>query len=295
MNNNSTRALNLAKDSQVLPTPQEQQHDAQWVRWHPVRGVHARQDIPPFTRVAVCFGRVFSKKAHDTLFPQGDKWSQWAPFKIGNVVTPGKPDQTLDPRFADKGAFPFFGQCKKLVEPDIICVVNIAKQRLELWVGRKGAAKDRKLCMHFSPDDSNFPSIYVYKPSMERPVSVHYLAKTQQYDILRECGWNIRNPTHQIFIHKWASLHKPTYDQPARQARKRSQPSSPASPSPARAAPARTAARTASHTRLNLLLEAIDQLNANRLNLLFAAGRQLDSTGSGRPRRVTRSPARFTE
>lgn len=166
----------------VKPTRAEQADDAKLVE-HGPGGVVARQNIPPFTRVAVCFGRVLSTQDHSTLFGSADRWQQWtfvrkgAKALQGFVVTPARPGGSgLDPAFSELGAFPHFKPAPACTEPECVYVLNFAHNRLEYWTGRRGARAGQPLRLSYDSDKTTFPVIYVYDSNMAKPLSVHELA-----------------------------------------------------------------------------------------------------------------------
>lgn len=174
------------------------------------RGVFATEQWIPFQPVAVCFGRVFEKAVHEVLYgKEGDPWEQWMMFRgrPGYVVTPGLPGGALDPQFAGEGAFPYFQGCPASEEPECIYVQNVQKGRMEYWLGRRGAKEGQELRLHYSPDNTRFPVIYIFAANMGVPRSVYELAARKQYRVLSACGW-----TDTSKYKEWASKYNPKYE-----------------------------------------------------------------------------------
>ena len=165
----------------VGPSPAELQEDG---RLYYVQNdqVYAATTIMPFTRVAVCAGRLYGRKEHTKLFG-ADGWAHATamgrPKTLGvpgYVVSPGMPGGALDPKFVDTdtygvAAFLTPVHARRGKEPVCIGVMNVQKKRKEFWVGRHGAHRDELLtvCADSSSD-------YVITAHMARPVSFRELA-----------------------------------------------------------------------------------------------------------------------
>lgn len=173
------------KRSVVGPTPKDLEEDSRlyYIRQNKV---YASTTIRPFTRVAVCAGRLFSRQEHIRLFGDGARADGWARSTVkrqgktrlpGYVVSPGLPGGALDPKFADTDMFgvaafltPVPGRNR---EPTCIEVVNVLESRKEFWVGRHGAHRDQLLTV--CAEDSTCPE-YVITAHMARPVTFRELA-----------------------------------------------------------------------------------------------------------------------
>lgn len=203
----------------IVPNDAEKAEDARLVTLD-AGAVKARVNIPPFTRVAVCFGRVFTTKEHHDAFGTADPWAQWTFVRTprdgarqGHVVTPGLPGGALDPLFADLGLSPFFTDARKGTEPECVYVLNYKKGRMEYWVGRRGAMAGQTLRLFFLPENNaRFPTIYLWYGHLHRPRSVNELAATKAgarpYSILQSIGgWDVG--THITLFRRWAA----TYDE----------------------------------------------------------------------------------
>lgn len=205
------------KRSSVVPTPDEMRSDKARVARGP-DGVVAAVDIRPFTRVAVCVGRVFATPEHKGVYTgqMGDPWEQWT-FKRGSggnarqgyVVTPGLPGGALDPEFADLSASPFLGDAQDR-EPECVYVLNYPKGRLEYWVGRRGARKGQALRLCYRYEASPFPVVYLMYGMVPRPVSANELASsaTGLRILDRYGGWNKKQ--HRALLLHWAGTYAPT-------------------------------------------------------------------------------------
>ena len=200
--------MSATRRTVITPSAEERAEDAALVTYDG-DGVRARKDILPFTRVAVCFGRVFQAKEHSSVFSPTDPWMQWTFVRTptgaqqGHVITPGLPGGALDPVFDNMGAFPHFKSSPPNKEPECVYLLNYKKGRLEYWVGRRGAKAGQPLRLCFSPDKcAGFPTIYLYFGQIARPRSVHELAATAPPLLTKFGGW-----TSKALIRKWASQY----------------------------------------------------------------------------------------
>lgn len=196
----------------VVPDASERAEDARLVV---VKDgvVKARVSIAPFTRVAVCFGRVFTAEEHRQVFAGKDPWMQWTFVRTpqgarqGHVVTPGLPGGALDPLYDGVGAFPYFTEAPRDTEPECVYVLNYKKGRMEYWVGRRGAFAAQTLRLCYSPPKcAEYPVMYLMYGHLYRPRSVNELAAAQQYHVLEKMGgWN--TGTSLTLFRKWAAAY----------------------------------------------------------------------------------------
>lgn len=182
-------------------------------------GVESRVDIPAFTCVAICYGRVFTDKEHEQVFQGNDPYAQWTvesktrrPSSTNSrsvrsylvhkrVVTPSwMPGGVIDPLFENRGLAPFFKEAPGVAEPECVYVINFPKGRMEYWVGRHGAKAGKPLRLCYNPDACAFPTVYVLYGALARPRSVNELATTAMGRRLLSSrfGW-----TNQATIEGW--------------------------------------------------------------------------------------------
>ena len=210
----------------IVPSPAELAEDLKWCTKAADAAVYAKHDIPPFTRVAVCPGRVYTDEEHARIFGDTDAWGQWTvvrqsdgSVKKGFVVTPGLPGGALDPLYDNPkvyGLAPFFADTQPGVEPVCIYVINARKGRMEYWTGRNGALKNEKLTLCYDEEARcpKFPTVYVlYGPSL-RPRSVLELAHDKTgvtpYSVLRKyADYDVANPGDASVIRGWANAYNP--------------------------------------------------------------------------------------
>ena len=188
---------------------------------HGPGGATAAVNMEPFTRVAVCVGRVFSAKEHRAVFrgPIGDPWEQWTFVREGSkarqgyVVTPGMPGGALDPEFADLSASPHFREVPRPdQEPECVYVLNYPKGRMEYWVGRRGARAGQHLRLCFRVEASAFPVVYILYGNVARPRSANELARSPAGQrILEKCGGWTRSQ-HRALLQHWADTYHPSME-----------------------------------------------------------------------------------
>jgi hypothetical protein len=196
--------------------------------------VYAARDIPPFTRVAVCTGRLYTDKEHTRVFGEDDVWGQWTVQKVpqrgslhrfkieqGYIVSPGLPTGDIDPLFHDistYGCSPYFAPALVEQEPWCVQVVNAKKGRMEYWVGRRGAKAGQLLTLCYGDVGATlaFPTLYVLYGHNTRPVSVLELARfrtgLEPYSILTQyLGEKVFTPNGRVTkkVQEWAKHYDP--------------------------------------------------------------------------------------
>jgi hypothetical protein len=217
----------------VKPSREEAAADNAWTAVRDSK-VYADRDIPPFTRVAVCTGRLYTDMEHTRVFGENDAWGQWTVQKVpqrgslhrfkieqGYIVSPGLPTGDIDPLFLDistYGCSPYFAP--SLVEQETWCVqvVNAKKGRMEYWVGRRGAKAGQLLTLCYGDvrETLAFPTLYVLYGHYTRPVSVFELARFQTglepYSILTQyLGEKVFTPNGRVTkkVQEWAKHYDP--------------------------------------------------------------------------------------
>ena len=218
----------MGSRSSVAPSAEEVALDMKLCRKSSRGEVKATQDIRPFTRVAVCAGRVYSDDEHTRLFGDTDAWGQWTvvkqpdkqqPIKKGFIVSPGLPGGALDPLYDNPdvyGLASFFADTQPGVEPVCIYVINARKGRMEYWTGRNGALKNEKLTLCYDEEARcpKFPTVYVLYGQSSRPTSVFELAHNRTgldpYSILRRyADYNVARRKDAASIKRWAKAYSP--------------------------------------------------------------------------------------
>ena len=218
----------MGSRSSVAPSAEEVREDLKLCAKAVDGAVHASRDIRPFTRVAVCAGRVYSDKDHVRLFGDTDAWGQWTvvkqrdkqqPIKKGFIVSPGLPGGALDPLYDNPkvyGLASFFADTQPGVEPACIYVINARKGRMEYWTGRNGALKNEKLTLCYDEEARcpKFPTVYVLYGQSSRPTSVFELAHDRTgldpYSILRRyADYDVARPKDAASIKRWAKAYSP--------------------------------------------------------------------------------------
>jgi len=171
-------------------------------------GVIAKTRLPPFTRVAICFGRVYTEKQHASVFGVSrgvvrDPYAQWTFFKgvdgtwrKGYDVTPSicvEGKARLDPAFEHMGVFPYFQQVPPGQEPEVVTVFNQKRDRMEYWVGRRGAEAGQALRMCYLDQCGPWPDVWLLAHAPGRLMSFNRLATSQAgAHALKHLGYSSR-------------------------------------------------------------------------------------------------------
>lgn len=212
----------------IRPTPEEIQRDSK--RTRVVKGeAFAANDIPPFTRVSICYGRMFKVEEHDALFKGDDPMMQWAvklkkqPMSDGKrvqrwylqhgwVVTPYLPAGFIDDQYKKWGDFIYFYQAEKGQDPTCIYVINFLKGRVEYWTGLGGCRASEKLTLDYKANPSKNELIYVLYGGLYMPRSLNEMASSESGRRLLVNAFGYHKNTK--LFDKWAKMHSPWKVQP---------------------------------------------------------------------------------
>ena len=203
---------------EIVPTPSEL---SKFQRMTRLRGdfAVARIDLPPFTCVAVCPGRVFSIADHARLYSSRygyDPYAQWTMYSARNshsprqgfVVTAGLPGNLMDAKYQSLekyGYAPFFTQ--SLDEGDATCITVMRANRTEYWTGRLGVKAGDVLSVLLKFQlPNNMQEFWVMMPDSRLPVSIRWLTP---HVLVRYGGYTAGDPGHeQQIMHHIRSRQK---------------------------------------------------------------------------------------